>query len=177
MATLLPPSATPQERAADEVCERIADADGDGVVGSLWDPDACPSAHLDQLRWALQAPGHWPADDAGRREALRSAVRLHRLRGTRAALDESLRGAGVVADVDENPAGATHVVAIAVRNSAALDADLASAPAVRALAERTGRASVRYDVSLSAGATLRLGLAAAAAAAPIALLRLEVDVQ
>lgn len=172
---LLPPSATPQEAAAEEAMSRLGAADGDGVVGALWDPDRCPAPLLDHLRWALQAPGHWPADDAGRREALRSAVRLHRLRGTRAALDQSLLDAGVVADVEENPGGVRHTVAIAVRNSGALDAELASVAGVRALAHSTGRISVAYQVSISDGATLSLGHAAGAAALALARLTLEID--
>lgn len=174
---LLPPSATPQERAADDACSRIEEADGRGVVGDLWDPDACPSALLGQLRWALDAPGHWPADDAGRRAALRSAVPLHRERGTRAALDRALRDAGAVADVAENPNGERHVVSVAVRNSGALDPAVATVGGLRVLLERTGRASVRYDVSVAAGATLALGHAAGAEALALARATLEIDVQ
>ena len=172
---LLPPSATPQERAAEAATARVGDADGDDAVRHLWNPAACVPAALDQLRWALDAPGHWPEDDAGRRRALREALPLHRVRGTRAALDRSLRDAGVVADVAENPGGVRHTVRIDVLNSAALDAGLATAEAVRGLAERTGRATVRYQVALSAGATLSAGLAAAAAP-PLSLARATLEI-
>ena len=171
---LLPPSASPQERAAEAATARVGGADGGDVGRSLWDPDACPSALLGQLRWALDAPGHWPADDAGRRTALREAVPLHLRRGTRRALDDSLVDAGVVARVVERPGGARHVVDVRVLNSAALNEDLATEAGIRALAERTGRASVRYDVALSAGATVEAGVAAAAAAASYAYATLEI---
>lgn len=168
--TLLPPSATPQERAADAVCARIGDADEGDVVATLWDPDRCPSHLLEQLRWALDAPGHWPADDAGRRAALRGAVRVHKRRGTRGALDRALIDAGVVARIVERPNGRNHVVSVLVLNSGALDAGIDTAAEVQALAERTGRASVRYDVSLAADASLRLGRAATVESVSLVLL-------
>lgn len=170
---LLPPSAAPQELAAEQSTARIEGADGDGAVAALWDPDACPPAALGQLRYALDAPGHWPADDAGRREALRGAIPLHRLRGTRAALDRALRDGGVIAAVEENPGGVRHVAAVAVLNSAALDAELATVDGIRGLAERTGRASVRIDVTLVGGSTLALGHAAGTAALSVARVSLE----
>lgn len=174
MTSLLPPNARPQERAAEAVMERLGDADGEDVTRRLWNPASCPPALLGQLRWALQAPGHWGPDVARQRAAVAGAVRLHRVRGTRAALDAALLDAGVVAEVTERPADAAFTVSVRVLNSAALDAELATAPAVQALASRTGRATVRYDVALAANATLRAGLAAGAAAASFARVSLEV---
>lgn len=160
---LLPPTAAPGERAlADAAARALERADADAPA-ALWDPDRCPPALLAQLAASVDAPGRWPDDDAGRRRAIRGALALHRRRGTPAALRWSLRDAGVIAEIVERPGAAAHTVSIGVLNSAALDPELRTADAVRALAERTGRASVVYQVSIAAGVRAAVGVAAAAA--------------
>lgn len=173
--SLLPPNATPAERAGEDAmahAERAVDAD---APAALWDPGRCPPALLPALAEALDLPGHWPEDDAGRRRAIRGAVPVHRVRGTLAALKWSLRDAGVAADVEERPGGAAFTVGIGVLNSAALEPDLATEAGVRALAERTGRASVTYQVSIAASASAVVPLAAAAGGAALASPLLEAE--
>ena len=60
-------------------------------------------------------------------------------------------------------------------NSAALEPDLATAAGVRALAGRTGRASVTYEVSIAASAAFAVPLAAAAGGAALTSPLLEVE--
>lgn len=163
MTTLLPPTATPGERAVEDAMARGPERVDVDAPAALWDPARCPPALLALLAWALDVPGHWPDDDEGRRRAIREAVPIHRVRGTLAALEWSLRDAGVLAEIVERPGGAAHTVSVAVLNSAALAPELRSAESVRALAERTGRASVVYQASIAGGADVVVGLACAAA--------------
>ena len=162
MTTLLPPSATAGERAVEDGMARGMEGVDVDAPAALWDASRCPPALLDQLAWALDLPGRWPTDDEGRRRAVRGAIAVHRVRGTRAALDWTLRDAGIVAQVVERPAGAAYVVRIDVLNSAALAPDLRVGTTIVALAEATGQASVEYQVSMAAGVNARVGLTAVA---------------
>lgn len=89
-ATILPPNATPLERAFDGAAGRISRIDA-GPVGTLWDPGRCPEPLLARLAWALGLDDwddDWP--EAAKRRALRLARRRHELRGTWAAVEAEL---------------------------------------------------------------------------------------
>jgi phage tail P2-like protein len=98
--TLLPPNATALERAVEAAQARLSDVPV--PVDTLWDPWRCPSALLPWLAWA------WSVDewDAGwpeeiKRRVIAAAPEVHRLKGTRAAVERALKAIGVIADIAE----------------------------------------------------------------------------
>lgn len=86
--TLLPPNATPLERAMDLAMR--ADIDF-AAVGTLWNPATCPPYVLPFLAWGLSI-SHWDADwtEAEKRAAVLAAIPFHRIKGTRAAVEQVL---------------------------------------------------------------------------------------
>ena len=98
--TLLPANATALERAIEAAQARLSDVPV--PVDVLWDPQGCPAEMLPWLAWA------WSVDewDAGwpeeiKRRVLAAAPDVHRLKGTRAAVERSLEAIGVFADIVE----------------------------------------------------------------------------
>ncbi len=94
MSSLLPPSATPALRHVEAATARLADVDA-GALRRLWDPDACPVTLLPWLAWALSVDEwdpSWPEDR--KREVIRSAFAVHRVKGTLAAIRQALTAAG-----------------------------------------------------------------------------------
>lgn len=91
---LLPPNATPFERALAETTGRLGDL---GVpLRPLWSPDTCPEALLPSLAWTLsvdQWDRRWPEEV--KRQAIRGSLRLHRIKGSRASIDACLRDLGL----------------------------------------------------------------------------------
>ena len=80
-SALLPPNATPMERALAAVTARL-----DAIplpYPDLWNPDTCPASHLPWLAWTLSVDD-WKADwsDAIKRSRLRSAMAIQRRKGT-----------------------------------------------------------------------------------------------
>lgn len=97
-APLLPPGATPFERAMEavsatrsvEVLDRLVPA-----IAQVWSPDTCPAPLLGYLAWSLSVDvwdDAWP--EAKKREACRKAVMLHRLKTTVAGIRAHLELAG-----------------------------------------------------------------------------------
>lgn len=98
--TLLPPNATAAEQALDLATSRV------GAVpvpnGDLWNPDTCPENLLPWLAWALSVDewdGNWP--ESAKREAIRRSISIHRIKGTRGAVEQSLAALGLVVRVVE----------------------------------------------------------------------------
>ena len=95
-ASLLPPNATPQERALD-----LAPAAHLGAIprpiSRLWNPQTCPAALLPWLAWALSVD-EWDADwpEQIRRDVIAGSIGLHRVKGTLAALKRALAGASMI---------------------------------------------------------------------------------
>lgn len=91
-----------------------------------------------------------------RRQVVRDALPLHRIEGTRAAVDRMLADLGLVADVVENPGGAAFTAQLTVHNSAAISL---AVPEVIEYLREVGRLSVSWAVSLEAGwtAAARMG--------------------
>lgn len=87
--SLLPPSATAQERAMEQ-----STASTSAVtipLRSLWDTEACPSNLLPWLAWAMSVDRWDPAwDEATKRQAIKDSVALHRRKGTVGAVLEGL---------------------------------------------------------------------------------------
>lgn len=67
----------------------------DSPARDLWNPDACPSAFLPWLAWALSVD-EWDAgwSEDTKRAVIRASVGVHRRKGTPGAVMEALRSAG-----------------------------------------------------------------------------------
>ncbi|MDT8758235.1 phage tail protein I [Sphingomonas psychrotolerans] len=61
------------------------------AIGTLWNPETCPADVLPFLAWSV-AISHWDADwtEAEKRAAILDAIPFHRIKGTRAAVEQVL---------------------------------------------------------------------------------------
>ena len=94
MASLLPPNASPLERALEDVHGARIDAIP-APLRALWDADTCPESALPALAWQLSVDDwsdDWPLDR--RRAVVASSVDVHRRKGTLGALRKVLADAG-----------------------------------------------------------------------------------
>ncbi len=103
MRDLLPPNATPLERALAAATARLSDVPV--PVGDLWSPERCPVEWLPWLAWALSVDewdSGWP--EQRKRQAIAQSAALHRHKGTVWSVREALRRAGYAAvEFDEGP--------------------------------------------------------------------------
>jgi len=85
MNSLLPPNATPLERALEAVGARIVDI---SAPADIDDPLTCPAELLPWLAWGLSVDT-WDADwsEADKRAAVAGSIELHRRKGTRASVE------------------------------------------------------------------------------------------
>jgi phage tail P2-like protein len=89
VTTLLPPNATPLERAIENATARIGDLDA--RVDTLLDPAAIDATLLPWLAWGLSVDIWDPAwADSVKRDAIAGSIALHRIKGTRLALEQVL---------------------------------------------------------------------------------------
>lgn len=99
---LLPVSASPREKAllAAELA-RLSLYEPEAIA-SLWDPESCPASLLPWLAWALSVDvwdATWP--ESVRRAVVAAAPGVHRLKGTRAAVQRSLDALSITTDIIE----------------------------------------------------------------------------
>ena len=84
--TLLPPNATPLERALEAGVARISTVDT--PIDTLLDPERIAAKWLPWLAWGLSVDAWdsaWP--EATKRQAVAESIVLHRMKGTRASVD------------------------------------------------------------------------------------------
>lgn len=94
-ASLLPPNATPLERALEDTFAGRFAALHPAVIASVWDPDTCPAEALAFLAWQLSIDlwdNAWP--ETKKREACRNALLLHSRKTTIAGIRDHLTLAG-----------------------------------------------------------------------------------
>jgi len=93
MTNLLPPNATPQERAMELSTARLAELPV--PLRDTWRPDACPPALLPWLAWALSVD-EWDAlwSEDQQRHSIRHSVHIHRHKGTVGSIRRVLAAAG-----------------------------------------------------------------------------------
>lgn len=111
--TLLPPSASAQERALELSTARLADPAV--PLRTLWDPDTCPAALLPWLAWALAVDAWDPAaSESAKRQAIRDSVSVHRRKGTAGALLTALAPYSVTVEEwqDQTPQGIPYTFAL-----------------------------------------------------------------
>jgi len=98
--SLLPINGTTTEQAIEAATARI---EATPVIGgTLWQVQNCPERLLPWLAWALSADSWdsaWPEDI--KRAVLARAVEVHRLKGTRGAVQSALDALGMSADISE----------------------------------------------------------------------------
>lgn len=100
VASLLPPSATAQERAIEQATARV------GAVPvplrTLWDPDDCPAALLPWLAWTYSVD-RWSSSwtEAQKRASIRAAAAVHRYKGTVASIRDAVGALGYTIDLTE----------------------------------------------------------------------------
>lgn len=94
MATLLPPSSTPLERAVDlTAAQRLAALPA--IVTSLWNADTCPAALLPYLAWAMSVDewnDGWGVDK--KRAVIKESSYIHQHKGTLSAIKRALTAIG-----------------------------------------------------------------------------------
>ncbi|RXD02487.1 phage tail protein I [Sphingomonas sp. UV9] len=98
--SLLPPNATPLERALEEAIARIGAITA--PIDTLLDPYLIPAEWLPWLGWGLSLDS-WDADwsEALKRQAVAESIALHRIKGTRASVEIVLRRFDQLAHVVE----------------------------------------------------------------------------
>jgi phage tail P2-like protein len=87
--SLLPPNASPLERALEAGTARLGDVDA--PIAPLWDPATMPIEQLPFLAWGLSVDA-WDPDwsEAMKRRAVAESIALHRVKGTRASVEAVL---------------------------------------------------------------------------------------
>lgn len=86
IVTLLPPNATPLERALEAGVSRLSDIDT--PIDTLLDPARITAQWLPWLAWGLSVDAWdsaWP--EATKRQAVAESIALHRMKGTCASVD------------------------------------------------------------------------------------------
>lgn len=150
VARLLPPNASPLEFDLEQAMAVHGEGEArDVAIGSLWDPCRCPEALLPWIAWGLGVK-RWDPDwpEATRREVVKNAIAFHRERGTLKAVKRVLDDIGAVYDIEENPAGVRHTMAISVRNSNALLGTTDTAT-IRDYIDDAKRFSVHFTLAVS----------------------------
>lgn len=92
-SSLLPPSASAQERAIGATVARLSAVPV--PVRSTWNPDTCPADLLPWLAWALGCD-EWSPDwsDEAKRQTIREAVSVQRKKGSVWSVRRALENAG-----------------------------------------------------------------------------------
>lgn len=79
--SLLPPKATPLERAIEDVSARLGSVPS--PIGELWDPEKCPVEYLPWLAWSLSLDAwkpYWP--ESVKRQRIKDAIQIQLRKGT-----------------------------------------------------------------------------------------------
>ena len=166
---LLPPNATPFERAASRALSRLSDVPV--PIADLWNPAACSLDMLPWLAWSLsvdQWEAGWP--EATKRAAVAGAIDAHRRKGTRAAVSAVLARIDTLTELVEwwqfAPARAPHTFWVSIplnAGPAAIGGDRTTAAFVDTIVREVGRVKpLREEMRLAQHAILRgaIGLAA-----------------
>lgn len=105
MLDLLPPSATPQERALSLATARVGTV-GASSVADLWNPQTCPVAILPWLAWGMSVDkwdNAWTEQQ--KRDVIAASVTVHRVKGTIGGLKAALRPLDYAVAIEENVGG------------------------------------------------------------------------
>ena len=104
MSDLLPPSASPQERAIASATARVGAVPV--PVRDLWNPQTCPANLLPWLAWALSVDAWNSAwSEQQKRDTIAASVAVHRIKGTVGALQKALGALQYDVGVDDQIPG------------------------------------------------------------------------
>lgn len=100
MSNLLPPNATPQERALSEAVARVGSVPV--IVKEMWNPATCPSALLPWMAWAFSVD-NWDTNwnDNQKRATIAASIDVQKHKGTIGAVVTALAALGYGAKVQE----------------------------------------------------------------------------
>ncbi len=157
--SLLPPNATPFERALEAALAQ----DVDIPIRKLWSSADCPVRLLPYLAWSLgveEWDPDWPV--AVKRAAVANAIAVHREKGTLAGLKRVLSTAGAEYEYVERPAGVPMTAKLSILNSNAV-----YLPDVARAVNRVKRASLDLDIELLSAAAGQIPIAAGLGAATV----------
>lgn len=153
MSDLLPPNATPLEKAIALTIARLSDIAID--INTLWDSARCPVELLPWLAWSLSVDtwnSNWPEDI--KRRVIADSFHLHGLKGTVQAIKTALSSLGVDADIIEQKVQFTATVMAWVRRNLNTDGQsLLSPELTQDLLQR-----IEHSKRASVHITLELGL-------------------
>ncbi|WP_292959690.1 phage tail protein I [Novosphingobium sp. UBA1939] len=175
-ASLLPPNATPLERALDLLAQIRLGAI-DTPFRALWSPQDCPEAVLPWLAWALsidQWDSAWPLNI--RRARVASAIAIQRRKGTRQSVADVVNSFGGNVVIREwwekTPPATPHTFSLTVSLGGQSDAVPGAEfiDAVISEVARTKPARSHFDFTVGLSARGRLGLRAMGRAATYARL-------
>ena len=143
--SLLPPNATPLERAMEAA---LREPPLDIPIRLLWSWEHCPINLLPYLAWALGVED-WDSDwpEAVKRAAVRDAFRIHREKGTLAGLKRVLMNAGAEYEYVERPSGVPMTARLLIFNSNAV-----YLPDIVESINRVKRASLDLETVLASAA-------------------------
>lgn len=98
--SLLPGNLSDLERDLDVAIARMADIDI--PLNKLWDPFNCPIEVLPWLAWALSVDD-WSSDwsESIKRQVVANSLDLHRIKGTRPAIEHGLNSLSLNTDIQE----------------------------------------------------------------------------
>ena len=178
MTSLLPPNATPLERAVEASMARFADLPV--PLRDLWNPDTCPIELLPYLAWALSIDA-WSSDwpENVRRARVRHAVDIARHKGTAESVREVVQSFGGAVALREwwqmEPRGEPHTfqLAVTLNGEGGQPATAAFTDVVIAEVRRTK--PVRSHFTYALGVNLGRDLGIFAAARPAIVTRLQLD--
>jgi len=109
--SLLPPNATPLEKALESVTSRMSDIPV--PIRDIWNPQKCPISLLPWLAWALSVD-EWDSNwtEEQRRRTVAASVEVHRKKGTIGAVRKALEPFGLSNAIQEwwqmTPRGKPH---------------------------------------------------------------------
>lgn len=100
MTSILPAHLSELERDLEQAVARVADVEI--PISTLWDPWQCPLEVLPYLAWALSVD-QWRSNwsETVKRRVVAASLPLHRIKGTRPAVEQALEALGVVTEMTE----------------------------------------------------------------------------
>lgn len=165
MSELLPPSATPQERALANTVAKVSTLPT--PARDLWNPDTCPVELLPWLAWAFSLDD-WDVTwtEAQQRAAVKASYSVHRYKGTIGSVKDALQALGLGVQVQEwfnqIPAGDpyTYKLLLEVNQYGVSLAQLETIQAVVENAKNLRSHMTTLDLTVASNATVYIGAVA-----------------
>ncbi len=99
--SLLPINASGFEQSLEQSCNRVSDVPV--AIRDVWSSDTCPTDLLPYLAWAFSVD-EWNSEwsETIKRRHVKNAIRIHRIKGTRGAVDRGIENFETVSSIKEN---------------------------------------------------------------------------